>query len=479
MVRTEEFILKYSSEIRKGNAAIFAGAGLSRASGFVNWKDLVRPMAQSVNLDVDHENDLTAVAQYYCNEHGGRGNLNQEISNRFMKDVELNENVRILTRLPISTYWTTNFDHLIEDALKENHRKADVKITKEQLAITVADRDAIVYKMHGDVSYPNEAVLTKDDFERYDINRPLFRSVLQGDLISKTFLFIGFSFEDPNLIYVLARINSLLDQNKREHYCFFKNVEKLPADTDEEYEYKKIQQKLREHDLEKRYGIQAVFVDSYAEITEILKKIEFAASLKNVFISGAAEEFGSWSADNASNLAFKLSKSLVKKDYRVVSGYGLGLGSPIVHGALDEIYASKYKHTDNYLTLRPFPQGITDPTKRQQIFTQYRDEMIDTAGIALFMFGNKIDKTSGKIINSVGCWEEYQIALKHHCYIIPLASTGYEAREIMKDVKKNIADFGYLTDFIDRLEKTIKEDDLVGLVMEIISAIEKDAVKYS
>ena len=50
--------------------------------------------------------------------------------------------------------------------------------------------------MHGDVERPTDAVLTKDDYERYDMKRPLFRTALQGDLISKTFLFVGFSFED-------------------------------------------------------------------------------------------------------------------------------------------------------------------------------------------------------------------------------------------------------------------------------------------
>lgn len=38
-VRKEELIRKYAKAIREGNVAILGGAGLSRPSDFVDWKD--------------------------------------------------------------------------------------------------------------------------------------------------------------------------------------------------------------------------------------------------------------------------------------------------------------------------------------------------------------------------------------------------------------------------------------------------------
>lgn len=111
MASKKELVTKFTKAIREGNAAIFAGAGLSRPSGYVDWKNLLRPLADEIDLDVDKENDLVAVAQYYRNKRGTRGSINQTIVDSFSSDAELNENVRILTRLPISTYWTTNYDH--------------------------------------------------------------------------------------------------------------------------------------------------------------------------------------------------------------------------------------------------------------------------------------------------------------------------------------------------------------------------------
>ena len=63
-VKKTELIRKYVKAIQEGNAAVFAGAGLSRPSGFVDWKGLLRPLAEDIDLDVDKEKDLLSVAQF-------------------------------------------------------------------------------------------------------------------------------------------------------------------------------------------------------------------------------------------------------------------------------------------------------------------------------------------------------------------------------------------------------------------------------
>ena len=39
-----------------------------------------------------------------------------------------------------------------------------------------------------------------------------------------------------------------------------------------------------------------------------------------------------------------LSKAIVSDGYKVISGFGIGIGSSVINGALDEIFLSKYKH---------------------------------------------------------------------------------------------------------------------------------------
>jgi hypothetical protein len=58
IVPIDRFVQDYSDALRQGTAAIFAGAGLSVAAGFVDWKGLLRPLAEELNLDMAREHDL-------------------------------------------------------------------------------------------------------------------------------------------------------------------------------------------------------------------------------------------------------------------------------------------------------------------------------------------------------------------------------------------------------------------------------------
>ena len=96
MVARKAFFRDYIKVIRDGNAALFAGAGVSRPSGFVDWKELLRPLAEDIGLKIDDEHDLTLVAQQVRNKAGNRNLINQSIMEAFNREVDLNDNVRIL-----------------------------------------------------------------------------------------------------------------------------------------------------------------------------------------------------------------------------------------------------------------------------------------------------------------------------------------------------------------------------------------------
>ncbi len=61
------FVEDYSNALRQGTAAIFAGAGLSVSAGYVDWKGLLKPLADELSLSVEREHDLVKVAQYHVN----------------------------------------------------------------------------------------------------------------------------------------------------------------------------------------------------------------------------------------------------------------------------------------------------------------------------------------------------------------------------------------------------------------------------
>jgi hypothetical protein len=435
----EAFVKEYSNELEEGNAAIFAGAGLSIPAGYVNWRDLIRPLAEELGLDVDREEDLVSVTQYYYNENLGRGRINQILIEKFAQATQITENHQILAHLPITTFWTTNYDKLIEKALEYANKVPDVKHTVAQLARTMPRRDAVVYKMHGDIEHPTDTILTKDDYERYHIRMAPFISALSGDLVSKTFLFIGFSFTDPNIDYILSRVRIAYDDAQRRHYCFMKVVSQDETKTKDELEYKKLQQQFFVKDL-RRFNIKTILLDQYSQITEALERVRFLYKLRSIFISGSACTFAPWSESKAQNFIYNLSKALAHEGHRIISGFGLGVGSAVINGVLTEIYSSPMgKLVNEQLVLRPFPQVSVEDMDLQELKQKYREEMIEIAGIGIFLFGNKL--VEGEITDADGVLQEFEIAKMRGLKLFPIGATGYVAQRLWRNVLENIDEY--------------------------------------
>ena len=110
----QHLVRSYAAALESGDAALFAGAGLSRAAGYVDWKGLLRDIAEDLKLDIDRESDLVAIAQYHINEKKSRGRLSQVLIDEFTKHAVRTRTHSILARLPIPTVWTTNYDQLLE-----------------------------------------------------------------------------------------------------------------------------------------------------------------------------------------------------------------------------------------------------------------------------------------------------------------------------------------------------------------------------
>ncbi len=466
------FVDAYTKAIKENNAAIFAGAGLSIPVGFVNWKDLLRDIAAELSLDIDRENDLIAIAQYHYNEKGNnRHKLNQLLIEEFTQGTTVTTNHKILATLPIQTYWTTNYDKLIEKAIEQEGKTPDIKIRQEDLATNIPKRDVVVYKMHGDVSMPDQAILTKDDYEGYNEKRPLFTAALQGELVAKTFLFIGFSFDDPNLEYILSRIRILLGNNQRDHYCFFKKVKRYDFSTDEDFHYAEIKQQLKLKDL-RRYSISPLLINDYSEITEVLSAIQKKVLRSNIFISGAAIVYNPRKEEDALKFVYKLSYALSSKGYKIVSGVGLGIGRIVISGSLDYLFSTNYRHLDDALVLRPFPIDLTGAKSKDDRNLEYRNEIMKHAGLALFLFGNKDDGKGGWKISN-GMIEEFEIAEKQSVVPIPVGATGYASEEIWGKVMANplkyYPDNPDLINAIKQLGDKSLDDD--NLIIQIIKAI--------
>lgn len=333
------FINDYVSKLRQGTATIFLGAGMSKAAGYVDWKGLLRDLATDLGLKIDEETDLISIAQFHKNKNNNRNRINEKIVEEFIDNDVETENHRIIARLPFSTIWTTNYDDLIEDAHIKINKKIDVKRNIDDLFINISNRSCILYKMHGDKDQANDAVLLKEDYEKYYYTHEPFISVLNSELISKSFLFIGFSFTDPNVNYIFGRLTHRYSDKSKDHYCIMKRTSLSDwNDIEDKYEYEKIKQELFIKELE-RYRVQTILIDNYSDLALLLKEIEKRYNSHSIFISGSAIEYGDFTPLEAQNFIHLLSKELIKNNFNVVNGFGLGVGSAVINGALDAVYS--------------------------------------------------------------------------------------------------------------------------------------------
>lgn len=459
------FVKEFSEEISAGNAAIFAGAGLSVPAGFVNWRDLLRDIAEELELDIDKEHDLVSVAQYHLNRNAQqRGKLNKAIIESLSLGARPTNVHKILCRLPIEIWWTTNYDELIEQSLRNENKIVDVKYTVEQLAYTKPYKEVTVYKMHGDVNHPNQAVISRDDYEKYLKTRGAFINALAGDLVSRTFLFIGFGFSDPNLSKVLSHIRVNFSENQRPHYAIFRREKRSDYKKLNEFTYQSIKQNLFIEDL-KNYNINSILVDEYSEIYDIINELHGKITQKNIFVSTAADNFEPWGEHAVQEFMRKLGKLLISRGFRIVSGVGLGTGNALISGAIQEIVQSS-KKIDQELIMRPFPLFIEDNNEREKAWSAYRLDMISRCGIAIFLFGNKLTKAG--IVHSTGMIEEFRIAMDCNIIAIPIGATGSAAEQLAKDYPKNL----YLYEKVKLLsESKANLNELIGPILDIIDDV--------
>ncbi len=224
-----------------------------------------------------------------------------------------------------------------------------------------------------------------------------------------------------------------------------------------------------------RVGIKTTYVDEYAEITTTLKAVEDKHKRRTIFISGAAHDYSPWTQTEAEKFVYNLSREISKANFRVISGFGLGVGSAVITGVLEQTIMNGGRLDSEQLVLRPFPQTQSGTRPLRELWREYRHTMIDHAGIAIFIFGNKLQGDT--VVESNGMREEFEIARGKGVFVIPVGITGSITRNIWEEV---LADFDptkhhngiQILPLLQVLgdDKT-NLDDAMGIVLKILKII--------
>lgn len=382
-ISIKNFIKEYSESVTRGKTSLFIGSGLSRPAGYAGWKDVLRDCADEIGLCVDKEGDLIALAQFYVTQNKQRTKITDTVKSFFADEKGMpTANHFLLAELPITSVWTTNYDRLIERTYEQRNISYSVLTDDKSYRNFNNCAKITIHKIHGDLFSADEVIITRGDYESFTSNHDIVLAELKGEMCSRSFLFLGYSFSDTDIQHILTQIRLIHDQNQpQRHFYIYEKVKKAVDDTDADFEYKC---KKQEHLIADfmTYGINPVLVDDYSEITDILKRINQRVLLKNVLISGAYEENYEY-AERSAKTAQKIASELVQHGFKIITGYGKNLGSEIVAGAFSGCTKAKVdiKEFNETVFLFPFPYKELDADKRKEYYTRLRENMVSKTQI--------------------------------------------------------------------------------------------------
>ena len=450
-ISRESFIEEVARHINDNSAALFLGAGVSASTGLPSWAEILKPLAKKLEIEITPDTDLYQIAQFYNNKYK-RNEIVREYEKRIGVVSEESEYLLAAINLGFREIWTTNYDRVIEACLEK--RKISPKIVNSDHNINALSSDGVhILKLNGDIGDPANMVITKEDLEKYPATHELMLTFLKKELVSKSFLFLGYSFSDSLILSNLASIKNCLGDSCTTHYTI------LEKDNKNEYFI---------DDLCNRYNIQALLIDSRDDFPQILKDIKSKCTERRIFISGSFDSLPSIEDDFADKLCYSLVEQLYENDFIIASGMGRKLGNYLAGHAYAYLTQTNPFDIERKLLLRPFYEKMEEYNK-----SNHRYSMISECNICLFLFG-KSPSTDNKILTSKGVIEEFEIASKLNKAIIPLPTTKYAAKEIYDKVFNNKINYPYLEPYWNSLSSSTDPKELSSIVINICD----DYLKY-
>ncbi|WP_195922707.1 SIR2 family protein [Lactobacillus crispatus] len=211
-----EFKRNIRKAMKNNQLALFIGAGVSINSGMPSWQNAVETIGKRLGIEQVANTDFLKIPQYYYNANGKQAynSLMQEIF-KYRVELPISSIHKKLLKFNAQTIITTNYDKLIERASEE---KGEIRhIICQDSDIPYIKNNKQLIKMHGDFDHDN-FVLKEDDYLNYSSNFKLIENYVRSIIGSKVILFVGYSFNDPDLKQIFSWVKNILGKDMRKAY---------------------------------------------------------------------------------------------------------------------------------------------------------------------------------------------------------------------------------------------------------------------
>lgn len=217
---------------------VFVGSGISTWSGLPTWRQLLEKLVARlmylnqtpdlVRRELDN-NDLLQAASY------GFDKLTQQQKSEFLRETCLTgaaqpaEIHELIMSWGNSCYMTTNYDNLLEQAIRQ-HRPGDFfdVVTPSQdwevAALLQARATRFIFKPHGDIGDTAKIVLTREDYGSLKNLRSNVFGAYRMLLASRPVIYLGFGLRDPDFLLLKESIAADFGGSPQDHYAIMPDI---------------------------------------------------------------------------------------------------------------------------------------------------------------------------------------------------------------------------------------------------------------
>lgn len=228
------------------NLGLFIGAGLSQSAGLKGWEEVLNSFLENKRCKERIQSDVNiqikemikwkkyTYAAYLIKHFAGPDIFHECLEQEFDRHTPLPDQIRKTLKnccdtADIRLIVTTNFDRVLEESLNPSkegitgwtpftHKQSD-RVRNE-----LFKGSQLIFKIHGDIKDTSSIILTQRDYQNLYYSRNEFTFLLARLLDTYTFLFLGFSLDDPFFSTVLDTLSAYYGTLKHKHFALLPNT---------------------------------------------------------------------------------------------------------------------------------------------------------------------------------------------------------------------------------------------------------------
>jgi hypothetical protein len=229
--------------LSKPDTILLIGSGVSVWSGLPSWRTLIEKLADfvdslgfssgSVRQELSN-NDLLLAASYAASQ------IKPAELGKFLRSACLHGNSEpheihsLICQLGPTSFITTNYDQLLEDAIKKNPQAKRPRVITSRQPTEIPELQQssscdFVFKYHGDIEDSDSIILTREQYGRFHGSFAYVKKAIEIILMSRPVVMIGFGIRDPDFLAIQDVLKSIYPSGFGEMFAIMPDMDEVAA----------------------------------------------------------------------------------------------------------------------------------------------------------------------------------------------------------------------------------------------------------